>query len=134
MKLPPVADQPLNSDQRLARLGPARYRFLKSLIGDRDVYDVQSTGTKVDVGYWTGKRRIWSCLLDKQLLLFAVGRRSFVERIAFEDLRDSQYNHVTGEIVLAPIEITNVQTLKVPPLAALEMLAKFRNGDRHGSA
>ena len=128
MKLPPILDEPLNSDQRLARLGEARVRFLESLIGDRDVYHVQRTGTKVDVGYWTGKRRVSSCLLDDVLLLFAVGRRSLVEQIPFHELRDSQYNHVTGELVLAPIEITKVQTLKVPPLAALEMLTNIRNG------
>ncbi len=129
MKLPPVSDEPLNRDRRLARLGESRERFLESLIGDRDVYHVQRTGTKVDVGYWTGKRRVWSCLLDDQLLLCAIGRLSFVERIPLDELRDSQYNHVTGEIVLAPIEITKVQTLKVPPLAALEMLTNIRNGE-----
>ena len=129
MKLPPVSDQPLDSDQRLARLGEARNEFLNTLIGDRGVYHLLRTDTKVDVGYWTGGRRVWSCLLDDELLLFALGRRSFVERISFEDLGESQYNHVTGEIVLAPIEITKVQTLRVPPLAALEMLTIIRNED-----
>ena len=129
MKLPPVLEQPLDSEQRLACLGEARDQYLRDLIGNRDVYLVQQTGTKVDVGYWMGKRRVWTCLLDNEMLLFALGRVNFFDRIPFSELRDSQYNHVTGEIVLAPIEITKVQTLQVPPLAALEILAHFRTDD-----
>ena len=133
MKLPPVSDQPLTRDQRVDRLGEPLNRFLESLIGDQDVYRVHRTRTKVDVGHWSGKRRIWCCLLGDELLLFAQGLRPFVERIPFAGLHESQYNHVTGEIVFAPIEDTTIQTLRIAPLDALEVLANIRTGDRHGS-
>ncbi len=134
MKLPPVSDQPLANGERLVCLGEPLNRFLESLIGDQDVYRVQRTRTKVDVGHWTGKRRLWCCLLAEEMLLFAKGRRTFVERMPRNELRESQYNYVTGEIVLAPIENTQVQTLNVEPLDALEILAYICTGDKHGSS
>ena len=134
MKLPPVLDQPLDSEQRLKYLGPKRLQFLKTLIGNRDVFHLHITATTVDVGPWFGKRRVTCCLLDREMVLFAEGPRAYVERIPFDQIQESQYNHVTGEVVLAPRETDSLTSLKVPPLIALEILANIRNGDDHGSA
>ena len=123
MKLPPVSAAPLGPAERRTRLGGARQRFVESIIGPASVFHVRRTDTKVDVGYWLGRRRVWACLLERELLLFALGRRPYVERIPLAQLRESRYNHVTGELVLAPIETAAVKALKVPPLAALEILA-----------
>jgi len=121
---------PLDDAQRRACLGRARERFLKRVIGDAGVFHVRRTDTKIDVGYWLGKRRVWACVLEEELLLFARGRRTYVERIPLGELCSSRYNHVTGEIVLAPAATTRVKTLKMPPLAALEILAHLCGGDR----
>ena len=79
--------------------------------------------TKVDVGYWLGKRRLWACVAEQELLLFARGRRPYIERIPLAELRESLYNHATGELVLAPSKSAAVKALRVPPLPALEILA-----------
>jgi len=129
VKLPPVSVAPLDRAERRIRLGTARWRFLESVVGEASVFHVRKTATKVDVGYWLGKRRVWACLLEKELLLFARGRRPYVERIPLAELKCSRYNHVTGELVLAPIETAAVKALKVPPLAALEILAYIYRGD-----
>ena len=129
MKLPPVSAKPLDRAERRTRLGGARRRFVESVTGQKSIFHVRKTGTKVDAGYWLGKRRVWACLLETELLLFARGRRPYVERIPLADLRESRYNHVTGEVVLAPIETATVKALKVPPLAALEILAYIHHGD-----
>ena len=123
MKLPPVSAAPLDRGEQRTRLGRARWQFIESVIGGACVFHVRQTGTKVDVGYWLGKRRVWACVMEEELLLFARGRRPYVERIPLADLNCSRYNHVTGELVLAPIETAAVKALKVPPLAALEILA-----------
>ena len=123
MKLPPVCNAPLDHAERRARLGAARWRFVESVVSDAPIFDVRKTGTKVDVGYWLGKRRIWLCVLEREMLLFALGRRPYVERIALQELGETQYNHVTGELVLAPAETASVGALKLAPLAALEILA-----------
>jgi hypothetical protein len=125
MKLPPVSAAPLDPAEQRRRLGGARQRFVESIIGQASVFHVRRTDTKVDVGYWLGRRRVWACLLERELLLFARGRRPYVERIPLAALRESRYNHVTGELVLAPTETIAVKTLKVPPLAALEILAQI---------
>ena len=87
------------------------------------------------MGYWLGKRRVWACVLEEEVLLFARGRRRYVERIPLQQLRGSRYNHVTGELVLAPIETapvdtTSIKSLKLPPLAALEILAYIYRGEK----
>jgi hypothetical protein len=121
--------QPINNALRRDRLGERLSILLHSLVGHRDVFHLQRTHTKVDVGFWTGKRRVWCCLLDDELLVFASGRTpstSFVERIPFGEVGESQYNHITGEIVLAPIQTARIQTLKVAPLVAAEILTYIR--------
>jgi hypothetical protein len=129
MKLPPVSATPLDRAERRTRLGWARRRFVESVLGQASIFHVRKTGTKVDVGYWLGKRRVWACLLQQELLLFARGRRPYVERIPLAMLRQSRYNHVTGELVLAPCETAAVKALKLTPLAALEILAYIYRGD-----
>ena len=97
-----------NLPHRRARLGRLR-QFVESVVGEAGVFHVCKTATKIDVGYWLGKRRVWACLLEKDLLLCARGRRPYVERIPLAELRESRYNHVTGQLVLAPIEAAAVK-------------------------
>lgn len=83
------------------------------------------TRTRVDVGYWTGKRRVWAYLEENDLLLFAYGRRPYSERIARRELRESRYNHVTGQVVLAPaVDAENVQ-LRMAPYEGYDILRRI---------
>jgi len=130
MKLPPVNTESLGRAARVARLGSARGRFLDSLIDEKAVLHVLKTDTKVDVGSWLFKRRVWICLLEMEILLFATGRRPYLERIPLAQLQRSTYNHVTGEVVLSPFESAQVQGLKVMPLCGLQILAHIHRGDK----
>jgi hypothetical protein len=131
MNLPPAEIQPLDHTGRHAQLGAARCRFLDAAIGDEPVFGVVKTGTRVDVGSWLYKRRVTACLLEHDLFLFATGKRPYTQRIPFDELRESQYNHVTGEVMLAPAESPQVKRLTVPPLAGLKILAHINQGDKH---
>ena len=131
MNLPPAETQPLDRAGRRARLGGARRRFLDAAVGDEPVFGVVKTGARVDVGSWLRKRRVTACLLKRDLFLFAPGKRAYAERIPFDELRESQYNHVTGEVMLAPAESSQVKRLKATPLAGLKILAHIYQGDKH---
>ena len=125
--------KPLDPKSRLEGLGRVRDGFLRSMVGDAPVFRVEKTGTKVDVGHWFGKVAVWISILEDEMILLAVGRRPFSERVAFDELGKTQYNHVTGEVVLAPAEASAIKTLRLSPLVALDILAYLLRGeDRDG--
>jgi len=106
-----------------------RVRLLESLMeaadGERRVEQVSRvvrTQTRVDVGSWLSKRPVWVCVLEEEILLVARGRRPYVERLPFRELKDSLYNHVTGELVLGPAKGVKVTCLRLPPLDAVQLL------------
>jgi hypothetical protein len=80
--------------------------------------------TRVDVGYWSGKRRVWCCLLRDTLLLCAFGRRPYTERIAASALTESRYNHVTGELILSPAVGARCGRLRLAPLEGYELMSR----------
>lgn len=125
MKLPPASTAPLGPAARSAALPGAERRLVDELVGTAGLFGLVRTDTKIDVGKWFRKRRICACLLGDQLLLVAEGRRPYTERIALAELRESRYNHVTGQLVFAPAEGLRQRSLKMSPLAGLQMLAQI---------
>lgn len=125
MKLPPANTTPLDRRARRRRLGRSRRRILESLVGDQPVYYAGRTRTKVDVGAWLRKGRVCICLSDGEAVVFADGRQPYVARIPLQRLRESKYNHVTGELTLAPDAAAGISGLKVPPLEGLQILAQI---------
>jgi hypothetical protein len=125
MQLPPANTIPLDRAARATQLGYGQLRMLDSLVGDQPVYHVQRTGTKIDVGGWFGRGRICICLSAGEAVLFAEGKRPYVARIPLQRLGQSRYNHVTGELMLAPDAAPRVSGLKIPPLEGLQILAQI---------
>jgi hypothetical protein len=71
----------------------------------------------VDVGHWLGKAPVCAAVTDGDLVLFAPGKRPYAERLTIRDgLRDSEYNHITAELILAPAEPLRVRRLKLSPV------------------
>lgn len=95
------------------------------LIGLQDILWLMRTNTKVDVGMWFRKRRLYVCLLSHKLVLFANGRKPCAETIPLTELRESRYNHVTGEVVLAPTEGMRINRLKMSPRNGFQLLAQI---------
>lgn len=129
MKVSHVSLKPLDATSRRQRLGSTRDDFFQSVVGEAPVFFLEETGTKIDVGHWLAKRKVWISIVEGEVILFAIGRRPVVERIGFEDLNESRYNHVTGELVLSPAWTLTVRELDLPPLAAREVLAQINHGD-----
>jgi hypothetical protein len=74
------------------------------------------TASTVDVGHWLGPARLWLACVDGALLLVAAGKRPHVERVAFEQLRQSLFNPMTGELVLLPAPDVRVRSVRVSPV------------------
>lgn len=129
MKLPPANTIPLDRVARARVLSYGQLRLLDSVVGEREVFHVQRTRTKVDVGAWLCRGRVCICLSSDEAVLFANGRRPYVAKIPLERLHESRYNHVTGEVTLPLDSAPQVRGLRMPPLEGLDLLAQIHRGD-----
>ncbi len=97
----------------------------ETLLDGEPVLVAVKSRTRVDTGGWTGGRRVWACVQAGRLALFAPGPRPLAQRIAYGDLGESVYNHVTGELVLAPAPEAPCRLLRVAPLDGYQLLAQI---------
>lgn len=91
---------------------------------DRVTYLVHSQ-THVDVGRWFSKGALWAAAASTELVLFAAGKRPFFEKVPYAYLGKSLYNHVTGEVILAPAESTRTSGLRLTPEQGYQLLAQI---------
>ena len=84
---------------------------------------LERTGTRVDVGQWFRWPRLWVALAGEQLILFATGKRSYVETLPVREAQSSLYNAITGEVLLAPADELRARALRLPPVAGRHLLA-----------
>lgn len=115
---------------RLSRtpvLRKAEKRLLSEQLGDDEVAWLVRTRTKVDVGLWFRKRKVWCCLAARRLVLFACGKFPVTCSIPVGELKKTRYNHITGELILSPAENAGVRCLRMPPLDAFELLSQIRD-------
>ncbi len=99
--------------------------LLQEMAGEAPVYYLVHSESRVDVGHWFSRGALWAATTDTELVLFAVGKRPFFEKVPFAYLRKSMYNHVTGEVILAPAESTRVHGVKVTPEQGYQVLAQI---------
>lgn len=111
-----------SSPHGAASLKPAEATLLQGVCMPQDLRLVVRTKTRVDVGSWLGMRRVTAGCLDSSLVLWACGPRPYREYLAFSRLRNSLYNHVTGQLVLAPAEGLRVRGLSMPPDDAVRIM------------
>ncbi len=114
---------------RTASLSKAEKALMDEAVAGENVVWLVRTGTRVDVGRWLSKKRVWLCLLPGRLVLFASGKRSVVESALVPELGQSRYNHVTGEIMLAPADNLTNSELRLRPLDGFELLSQIRQDD-----
>ena len=114
------------ADAALRHLSRDQRALLRETVGDSAV-DVWLTHTRVDTGGWMGRRRILVAAHEGRVVLLAPGVKPYVEAIPFRELDQSLYNHVTGELVLAPAPGKGVRTLDMPSLDAQQLLQMIRN-------
>lgn len=106
-------------------LSDAEKELMQLQTGQEAPETVLRTRSRVDVGMWFRNGRVWACRMTDSLVLFAHGRKSWRTRIPYAALRQSRYNHVTGELVLAPRSERRVDSLRVMPLEGLGILKRI---------
>ena len=74
---------------------------------------------------WFHKGRILVLAMADEIALFAAGKRPFIAKINFAHLRESLYNHVTGEVILAPVKGIAMTTIKLSPAGGYQLLAQI---------
>jgi hypothetical protein len=80
------------------------------------------TGTHVDTGRWWRKSPLWLCLMTGELILLAVGRRRYFERITIAECHSIRYHHASGELVIEPGEDLRFNRLSLSPRDAIHLL------------
>lgn len=78
--------------------------------------------TRIDAGRWWLRTPVWICITGSELILFAVARRQYVERVPLELCRSSHYAAITGELVIDPAESLRIKHLSLTPREALKVL------------
>lgn len=81
------------------------------------------TETRIDAGCWWRRTPVWLCVLSDTVIVMAVARRRYLQRVALADCSRSAYCHATGELILAPAEGLEVSRLALSPAEALRALA-----------
>lgn len=99
----------------LSVLSRSQRQLLDDLRGSSEVLLLLRTGSSVDTGNWLRAGRIYLAVTDEMLLLFADGKRPVASSVAFSELAQSLYNHVTGKLVLAPAPEVAVKAVALNP-------------------
>jgi hypothetical protein len=84
------------------------------------------THTTIDAGRWWRPTPVWLCIVGDELMLLAVARRRFVERVKLAECHASYYHHATGQLVIEPTEQLRIKHLSLTPREALDVLNHLR--------
>ncbi len=110
-------------------LSKAEQKLLDEVANDRPMAALVRSATTVDVGEWFGRGRVVGVCFGDEWVMFAAGRRPFIERVPTRILKASAYNPLTGELVLAPAQEVKVRQLKMSPLEAGRVLNWILSGN-----
>jgi len=96
--------------------------LLQELTGGAEPRLLLRTRTRIDAGRWWRRNPVWLCITADELILFAVARRRYSERVPLADCQASHYAHATGELVIDPTETLRIKHLSLTPREALNAL------------
>ena len=109
----------------LPQLTKAEALLLSEVADGRPVTAAIRTATTVDVGEWFRRGRVVGARVADEWVMVAAGKIPFVERVAVRDLTSTVYNHIVGELVLAPAPGARLRQLKMSPLDAGRALKRL---------
>jgi hypothetical protein len=126
LELPPPLTDPLEKDgEEFQHLSRSEHKVAEEALGDRPVYFLSKSDTTVDVGHWLNEGIAWVAATENEVVLFAAGRRPFIEEIPFTRLYKSLYNHITGEVVFSPAEAESMTRIRLSPAHGFQLLAQI---------
>ncbi len=125
-ELPTPLEQALPPDDpAFAAMRPEEKALFEELAAGAPCFMLLCSQTKIDTGHWFRRSRVYAAVFADRLALFAWGKRPWTESVLFRHLRQSLYNHVTGEIVFAPAHGLRVGRLCLLPLNGAQVLAQI---------
>jgi hypothetical protein len=101
--------------------------LLTELTGGAEPKLLLRTRTRIDCGRWWRRTPVWLCITASELILFAVARRRYTERVPLADCAASHYAPTTGELVIDPTESLRIKRLSLTPRKALDALDFLTN-------
>lgn len=101
---------------------PLESMLLQELTGGDPPKLVLRTRTRIDCGRWWRATPVWLCVSGGELILLAVARRRYFERIAVADCQSSFYNHAGGELVIKPGESLRINRFAMSAKEALGVM------------
>ena len=102
--------------------------LLEKTAAGRPLSHVLRTRTAWDVGQWFHDATVWVGLCGDSLLVCAAGRDALAASIPRAQLRESAYNAVTGELMLAPAPDAPIASVALPPVEGEALAAELRDG------
>ena len=81
----------------------------------------------IDAGRWWRRTPVWVNIYDDELVVLAVSRRRYIERVPLSECGDSTYCAATGELIIAPYEGLEVSRFAMSPRDALAVLSYLKN-------
>lgn len=84
------------------------------------------TNTRIDCGRWWRKTPVWLCITKSELILFAIARRRYSERIPLTDCHQSHYAPSGGELLIKPTESLRIGSLSLTPRQAVQALEQLK--------
>lgn len=96
--------------------------LLREMVGINKATLTIRTCAKIDAGRWWRKTPLWLCVVGDDLILLAIARRRYAEKIPLTECLDSHYNPATGELVIAPAETLRFSHIPMSPRDAMQIL------------
>ncbi|MEY3395319.1 MAG: hypothetical protein RL346_1555 [Verrucomicrobiota bacterium] len=103
-------------------MNPLESVLLGELTGGAQPRLLLRSRTRIDAGRWWRRTPVWICITHSELILFAVARRTYAERVPLAECHASHYAAMTGELVIEPAESLRVKHLALTPKEALGVL------------
>jgi hypothetical protein len=94
--------------------------------GAEPVLQLRSS-SRIDAGRWWRRTPVWICITESELILFAVARRRYVERVPRAECHDSHYLAFTGELVIDSAQTLRMKRIKLTPREALNVIDFLTN-------
>ena len=133
LELPPALTAPTEHTAEIrALMAPAAQRLLADICGTAPVLILLKTDSTTDTGNWFRQGRVWAAATAGDLVLLASGRKPFFQKAPLAYLRESLYNHVTGELVLAPNRGWKLDRVAMSPLDGYQLLAQIYSHQTQG--
>jgi len=101
-------------------------KLLAEATGGQEPLLCLKTKTRMDAGLWWWRTPVWLCVTNTELILLAVARRRYLERVPLAACSESSYCAATGQLLLAPVEGLEVSRLELSPAESLQVLSALR--------